>query len=119
MSTGASGSDEKISASKIEPLASDVKTNVPHDQSSRGVVGTDRNIDQSRIDPIGGKGQYQHPAPADHSGSVGKDETIQGAKIEPLEGKAGESTGKYAGIGDEEVSGSRIPPIGSVREEQS
>ncbi|KAL8728156.1 MAG: hypothetical protein Q9181_005439 [Wetmoreana brouardii] len=54
MSSGASGSDEKISAAKIDPLASDVKANVPHDQSSRGAVGSDRNIDQARIEPVGG-----------------------------------------------------------------
>ena len=58
MSSGASGSDEKISGSKIHPLASETKYNVPLDTSSRGVVGTDRNIDQARIDPVGGKGQY-------------------------------------------------------------
>ena len=56
MSSGTSGSDEKISGSKIDPLASDIKANVPHDTSSRGVAGSDRNIDQARIDPIGGKG---------------------------------------------------------------
>ena len=58
MSSGASGSDENISASKIDPLASEEKHGVPHDTSSGGVTGTDRNIDQSRIDPMGGKGQY-------------------------------------------------------------
>lgn len=57
MSSGASGSDEKISAAKIDPLASETKANVPHDQSSRGAVGSDRNIDQARIDPIGGAGK--------------------------------------------------------------
>lgn len=56
MSSGASGSDEKISGAKIDPLASDTKANVPLDMSSRGAVGSDRNIDQARIDPIGGKG---------------------------------------------------------------
>ena len=58
MSSGASGSDDKISGSKIDPLAPETKYNVPLDTSSRGVVGTDRNIDQARIDPVGGKGQY-------------------------------------------------------------
>jgi fructose-1,6-bisphosphatase/inositol monophosphatase family enzyme len=58
MSSGTSGSDEKISAAKIEPLSSDQKAGVTHDLSSRGVTGTDSNIDQTRIDPIGGKGQY-------------------------------------------------------------
>lgn len=57
MSSGASGSDEKISGTKIDPLASEMKDNVPHDQSSCGVVGSDRNIDQARIDPIGGAGR--------------------------------------------------------------
>lgn len=60
MSSGTSGSDEKISGAKIDPLASDQKTGGPHDMASRGVTGTDRNIDQARIDPIGGKGQYSH-----------------------------------------------------------
>lgn len=57
MSSGASGSDEKISGSKIDPLASDTKANVPLDMSSRGAVGSDRTIDQARIDPIRGKGK--------------------------------------------------------------
>jgi hypothetical protein len=56
MSSGTSGSDEKISGAKIDPLASDQKKGVTHDLSSRGVTGTDRTIDQSRINPLGGKG---------------------------------------------------------------
>src|SRR2546430_8072698 len=35
MSSGASGSDENISASKIDPLASEEKHGVPHDTSDR------------------------------------------------------------------------------------
>lgn len=56
MSSGASGSDEKISATKIDPLASETKANVPHDQSSRGAVESDRNVDRARIAPLGGAG---------------------------------------------------------------
>ncbi|KAK8198754.1 hypothetical protein M8818_006621 [Zalaria obscura] len=65
MSTGASGSDEKISGAKIEPLDSETKYNTPHDQGSRGVVGTDRTIDQARIDPVGGHGEL-HRSPHHH-----------------------------------------------------
>ncbi|KIW97347.1 uncharacterized protein Z519_02739 [Cladophialophora bantiana CBS 173.52] len=36
---GTSGSDEKISATKIQPLDSEVKANLPHDQSSGGAAG--------------------------------------------------------------------------------
>jgi hypothetical protein len=57
MSSGTSGSDEKISAAKRELLASDQKRRggVTHDMSSTGFTGTDRSIDQTRIDPVGGK----------------------------------------------------------------
>ncbi|KAI6876689.1 hypothetical protein KC338_g315 [Hortaea werneckii] len=79
MSSGASGSDEKISASKclphtqIQPLDSEQKFNTTHDLSSRGATGSDRNIDQARLDPTAGnRGQYQHPEPhAEGGGSVG------------------------------------------------
>ncbi|KIV79581.1 hypothetical protein PV11_07132 [Exophiala sideris] len=120
MSSGTSVTDEKISASKIEPLSSEVKTNTPHDQGSRGVAGTDHSIDASRIEPLGGAGHYKHPAPhADSHGVVGRDETIQGAKLEPLEGKGSEPTSKSTGLDDEEVDASRINPLGEVREELS
>ena len=76
MSSGASGSDEQISGSKVEPLASNAKEGVPLDTSSRGSVGTDRSIgespghlhrsitqltriDQARIDPVGGAGKLK------------------------------------------------------------
>ena len=62
MSTGASGSDEKISGAKIDPLASDQKEGIPHDQGSRGVAGTDRSIDQTRVEPLGGHGESWAPA---------------------------------------------------------
>jgi len=52
VSSGTSGSDEKISSAKIDPLASDQREGVTHDLSSRGVIGTDRSIDQSKIDPL-------------------------------------------------------------------
>ncbi|KAK5464953.1 hypothetical protein LTS15_001516 [Exophiala xenobiotica] len=118
MSSGTSGSDEKISGTKIDPLASETKANQPHDQSSRGVAGTDRSIDKTRIDPLGGAGQYRHPAAhADSQGVVGRDETIQGAKIDPLSGKGNASTTKSAGLDDEQVDASRINPMGEVREE--
>ncbi|KIW12591.1 hypothetical protein PV08_09869 [Exophiala spinifera] len=116
--SGTSGSDEKISATKIDPLASDTKANQPHDQSSRGATGTDRSIDQSRIDPLGGAGRYKHPAPhADSQGVAGRDEAIQGAKIDPLSGKENTSTTKSPGLDDEQVDASRINPLGEVREE--
>ncbi|KAL9077879.1 MAG: hypothetical protein Q9157_003210 [Trypethelium eluteriae] len=138
MSSGASGSDEKvsgiekgslkiqqltipkISASKIEPLASEQKYNVEHDLSSRGAAGSDRNIDQARIDPVGGAGQYRHPEPrANNQGVVGRDEAIQGTKIDPLEGKANVSQTKAPSLDDEQVDGARINPLGEVREERS
>ncbi|KAI9659045.1 MAG: hypothetical protein M1821_002005 [Bathelium mastoideum] len=118
MSSGASGSDEKISASKIDPLASDQKYGVEHDLSSRGAAGSDRNIDQTRVDPVGGAGQYRHPdSKADSQGVVGRDEAVQGSKIEPLEGKDHTFQAKAPGLDDEQVDGSRINPLGEVREE--
>ncbi|KAK5122886.1 hypothetical protein LTR85_003451 [Meristemomyces frigidus] len=119
MSSGASGSDEKISAAKIQPLDSDVKYNQTHDTSARGVAGTDRSIDQSRLEPLeGNRGQFQHPAShADTQGVVGRDETVQGAKIEPLGGQVGEGTRKSEGLDDEVVDGARVAPLGEVREE--
>ncbi|KAJ9621988.1 hypothetical protein H2203_006869 [Taxawa tesnikishii (nom. ined.)] len=120
MSTGTSGSDEKISGAKIQPLDSETKYNTAHDQSSRGAAGTDRSIDQTRIDPIGGAGQFQHPAPhADSQGVVGRDEAIQGAKIEPLEGNPTKGTAKSTGLDDEQIDSARIQPGGEVREELS
>lgn len=130
---GASGSDEKISGAKIEPLDSDQKVGVPHDQSSRGVAGSDRNIDQTRIDPIGGAnesfvcplgsslrlvGQYQHTVPhADSEGVIGTDETIGAARIDPLGGTADDSRMKHPGLDDETVDKARTEPLGGVREE--
>ena len=145
MSSGTSGSDEKISGSKIDPLASDTKANVPLDMSSRGAIGSDRNIDQARIEPIGGRGvsllplsasgldadvscradtkagQYQHPAPHADSGVIGSDVNIDKAKIEPLQeqGGAGKGHAKSAGLGDEEVDAARVQPLGAVREQMS
>ncbi|KAI9821064.1 MAG: hypothetical protein M1827_003797 [Pycnora praestabilis] len=123
MSSGVSGSDEKLSGAKIQPLESEVKDDTPLDTSSRGATGSDRNIDQSRIEPIGGAGQYQHPLPQTHDGgSTGSDEAIGGAKIEPLEGaqgdKGNEEVGKN-GLDDESVDGARVQPLGEVREEMS
>ncbi|KAI4128138.1 MAG: hypothetical protein LQ338_002875 [Usnochroma carphineum] len=117
MSSGASGSDEKISATKIDPLASDVKANVPHDQSSRGFVGTDRTIDQARIDPVGGGDRYKHPAPHATSGVIGNDANIDKAKIEPLEGQTPKGGEKPSGLTDEEIDAARVQPLGEVREE--
>ncbi|EMC99882.1 hypothetical protein BAUCODRAFT_128589 [Baudoinia panamericana UAMH 10762] len=119
MSSGASGSDEKISGAKIQPLDSETKYNQTHDLSSRGVAGSDRNIDQSRIEPTeGNRGQYQHTAPhVDSHGVVGRDEVVSGAKIDPLVGEVNESTRKEPGLGDEEVDAGRIAPLGEVREE--
>ncbi|KAL8701373.1 MAG: hypothetical protein Q9201_004942 [Fulgogasparrea decipioides] len=117
MSSGASGSDEKIPAAKIDPLASDVKANVPHDQSSRGAVGSDRNIDQARIEPVGGGDRFKHPAPHADSGVIGKDASIDKAKIEPLEGQTAKGGEQPSGLGDEEVDAARVQPLGEVREE--
>ncbi|EXJ72408.1 uncharacterized protein A1O5_04912 [Cladophialophora psammophila CBS 110553] len=116
---GTSGSDEKISATKIQPLDSEIKSNQSRDQSSRVATGTNRSIDQSRIDPLSGAGQYQHTAPhADSQGSVERAETIQGSKIKPPEGKGNQGTRKNAGLDDETVDMARINSVGSVREEQ-
>ncbi|KAI6796221.1 hypothetical protein KC361_g4571 [Hortaea werneckii] len=131
MSSGASGSDEKISASKclphtqIQPLDSEQKFNTTHDLSSRGATGSDRNIDQTRLDPTAGnRGQYQHPEPhAESGGSVGRDETIQAAKVDPLvsQAQSGETastaTRKNPGLDDEVVDAGRVAPMGEVREE--
>ncbi|EKG13187.1 hypothetical protein MPH_09659 [Macrophomina phaseolina MS6] len=111
-------SNQKLSEAKIQPLDSETKHNIPHDESDRGVAGTNRAIDQARIDPIGGHGQYQHPAPhADSQGVVGRDGAFAGAKIEPLEGKQGATVGKSPGLDDEAVDGARINPLGEVREQ--
>ncbi|MCJ1445681.1 MAG: hypothetical protein MMC23_006186 [Stictis urceolatum] len=121
MSSGASGSDEKISGSKVEPLRSEVKDNTSLDQTSRGAAGSDRNIDQTRIDPLGSKGQYQHTAPhADSQGSVGRDDTIAGSKITPLEREQGSHTPqlKNPGLNDELVDSARSNPAGGVGEQQ-
>ncbi|KAI7527791.1 hypothetical protein KC331_g16116 [Hortaea werneckii] len=125
MSSGASGSDEKISASKIQPLDSEQKFNTTHDLSSRGATGSDRNIDQTRLEPTAGnRGQHQHPEPhAESGGSVGRDETIQAAKVDPLvsQAQSGETastaTRKNPGLDDEVVDAGRVAPMGEVREE--
>lgn len=52
----ASGSDEKVSGTKITPLESETKYGVEHDLGNRGAVGTDTNIDKSRTAPLGGAG---------------------------------------------------------------
>ncbi|KAI1079591.1 hypothetical protein F5B20DRAFT_157359 [Whalleya microplaca] len=132
MSSGSSGSDETISTTKIPPLASDQKTNAPHD--TRGAA----DIEQARIAPLGGGGRYQHTAPhARTGGVVGRDADIAGARIEPLGGGEGvrrrgrgeggkggsasasaRSTGLGLGLGlDEVVDKARIRPLGGVREE--
>ncbi|MCJ1388686.1 hypothetical protein MMC18_001535 [Xylographa bjoerkii] len=116
MSTGTSGSDEKIGGTKIEPLAAEVKNNTPLDTSSRGATGTYQNV--SLVLLASKPGQYQHTAPhADSHGVVGTDETIQGSKLEPLERQGHEATEKSGGINDESVDTARIEPVGSVREE--
>jgi len=80
---GASGSDEKISGAKIQPLDSETKYDQPHDLSSRGSAGSDHNIDTARLEPVeGNRGQYQHTEPrSDEQGVVGRDEVVGGAKI--------------------------------------
>ena len=58
----ASGSDEKISGTKITPLDSETKHGVEHDLSNRGAAGSDTAIDQARINPLGGAGMsFNHP----------------------------------------------------------
>ncbi|GME22559.1 set domain-containing protein [Neofusicoccum parvum] len=117
-SWGFTGRDETISGAKIQPLDSETKHNVEHDLSSRGAAGTDHSIDHARIEPLGGHGQFQHPAPhANSQGVVGRDEAFAGAKIAPLDGKEGPTAGKSTGLDDEAVDGSRIAPLGEVREQ--
>ncbi|PSK46567.1 hypothetical protein B9Z65_5535 [Elsinoe australis] len=119
MSSGASGSDEKISAAKIQPLDSETKYNQARDQSSRGSAGSDRNLDQTRTEPLGVQGVGQHTSShANDQGGIGRDETLQGAKIDPLGAKGGDiSTRKAPGLDHEEVDSSRIHPLGGVRED--
>jgi len=52
------GTDENLSASKIQPLDSENKANAPRFQGGAGVSGFEEDVDQSRIDPLGGRGQY-------------------------------------------------------------
>lgn len=54
----ASGSDEKISGTKITPLESETKHGVEHDLGNRGAVGTNESIDKSRANPLGGAGMF-------------------------------------------------------------
>ncbi|KKY25819.1 hypothetical protein UCDDS831_g01912 [Diplodia seriata] len=113
------GRDDTIAGAKIQPLDSPTKSNVGHDFSDRGAAGTNHSIDQTRIDPLGGHGQYQHPAPhANSQGVVGRDDAFAGAKLAPLEGdKYGHTIAKSSGLDDEAVDGSRIKPLGEVREQ--
>lgn len=60
LTVSSTGSDAKISGSKIEPLDSEQKEGVSRDESGGGAAGTDVNIDQARIDPVGGKGRAIH-----------------------------------------------------------
>ncbi|KAL1621884.1 hypothetical protein SLS54_005408 [Diplodia seriata] len=90
------GRDDTIAGAKIQPLDSPTKSNVGHDFSDRGAAGTNHSIDQTRIDPLGG----------------------HGAKLAPLEGdKYGHTIAKSSGLDDEAVDGSRIKPLGEVREQ--
>ncbi|KZF24474.1 hypothetical protein L228DRAFT_245413 [Xylona heveae TC161] len=118
MSSGASGSDEKISAAKIDPLASTMKQGVPHDQSSRGAVGTDRNIDRSRIAPLAGHAHHHHVAPhADTSGVVGHEHTIASTKIDPLSRTTHTPVPPDTGLDIEDIDSSRIEPMGEVEDD--
>jgi hypothetical protein len=54
---GVVGSNENISASKVQPLDSEIKKGVSHDESDRGVAGTDRTLDQARTEPLGVRGK--------------------------------------------------------------
>ncbi|KAL0256272.1 Histone-lysine N-methyltransferase set-6 [Diplodia seriata] len=95
-SWGFNGRDDTIAGAKIQPLDSPTKSNVGHDFSDRGAAGTNHSIDQTRIDPLGG----------------------HGAKLAPLEGdKYGHTIAKSSGLDDEAVDGSRIKPLGEVREQ--
>ncbi|KAL1865738.1 hypothetical protein VTK73DRAFT_5084 [Phialemonium thermophilum] len=112
------GTDENISASKIQPLDSSTKTNIPRAQGEKGVAGFEEDINQSRISPLGGHGQYQHPAPhADSQGAVGTEGTIGRSKIAPLEKPQNETQAHDSGLSDEAVDSSRIHPLSEVREE--
>ncbi|KAK5165812.1 uncharacterized protein LTR77_008735 [Saxophila tyrrhenica] len=114
------GSDAKISGTKIEPLDStDTKQNQQRDMGGQGVAGSDKNIDQARIGPVGGKGVGQNPAPHDDvQGVVGRDANVEKVKIDPLVSQAEQSTEQPApGLNDENVSAARVAPLGEVRED--
>ncbi|KAI9664405.1 MAG: hypothetical protein M1831_002338 [Alyxoria varia] len=116
-----SGSDEKLSAAKVAPLASETKEGVPHDTSNRGAVGHDVDIEKAKDAPLGGRGEYQHTEPhADSSGVVGPDKNIQQTKVEPLSGETGSKEpdkNAQTGVRDENVDAARVAPLGEVREE--
>lgn len=70
------GTDENISATKIQPLDSPTKAHVPHAQGEGGVAGTDDDIDHSRIEPLGGHGEtpvgwFADPTPSKPLGALG------------------------------------------------
>ncbi|KAL1652085.1 hypothetical protein SLS58_000209 [Diplodia intermedia] len=112
-SWGFNGRDDTIAGAKIQPLDSPTKSNVGHDLSDRGAAGTNHSIDQTRIDPLGG-----HAPHANSQGVVGRDDVFAGAKLAPLEGdKYGHTIAKSSGLDDEAVDGSRINPLGEVREQ--
>jgi len=80
-------------------------------------VGTDSTIDGARIDPLGGHGQHLHTAPhADSQGSIGRDQVVQGSKIDPLVPNLKTANDQPQGLDDEVVDGTRISPLGAVRE---
>jgi len=55
-----SGTDESISATKIQPLDSPEKRHTAHAKSDQGVVGTDQVIDSSHLEPFNTEGHQPH-----------------------------------------------------------
>ncbi|KAL8916420.1 MAG: hypothetical protein Q9208_008521 [Pyrenodesmia sp. 3 TL-2023] len=96
-----------LSAQNPTPLPSDLKTNVPDVQSSRGVTNTDRNIEQTHsLSPVGeddaNLGRYGHHVSDDDDADIDVVELEQWVGLTEVEVE-----------GDEEGVG----PLGGWREE--
>ncbi|KAL8755765.1 MAG: hypothetical protein Q9184_004702 [Pyrenodesmia sp. 2 TL-2023] len=102
--------DASLSASKTSPLASQTKSNSPHDQPPRGGIGTDRNINQAQSSPLGEDDHYGHLAPDTSDGDVigNGDAEIDVAELEQLVGLTD---------AEAEVDAMGVAPLGSWREE--
>ncbi|KAL1636279.1 hypothetical protein SLS56_001259 [Neofusicoccum ribis] len=118
-SRGAAGTDHNIDHARIEPLGGHGKqaATAPAELTAGAAPETSHLIHVQEADKRT-KGQFQHPAPhANSQEVVGRDEAFAGAKIAPLDGKEGPTAGKSTGLDDEAVDGSRIAPLGEVREQ--